>query len=265
MQTYRVLFLGDVVGKPGRRAVSEWLPALQEEFRPLFTIVNGENSAGGLGITPDIAQELFAQDVDVITGGNHSFNKRDIGPYIEKQPRLLRPDNMAKGVPGKGMVVVEKMGVRFAVINLSGRVMMDPQYGDPFQRFNELIEEAGTRHGLHDFHAEATSEKIAMGYHGEGRISAVVGTHTHVQTADECILRGGTAYITDVGMCGPVDSVLGMERELILRRFRTGLPEKFEVSSHPGVICGVVIEVEFDSGRAVSIQRIRREPEPSNF
>lgn len=260
MTEYQILFLGDVVGKSGRKAVQEWLPSLQDQFRPLFTIINGENSAGGLGITAEIAREFFEWGADAITLGNHSFNKRDIGKYMETEHRIVRPNNMSVHAPGTGVARIEKAGIKFAVANLCGRVSMDPQYGDPFaevDRFDAIIE---TPHRFLDFHAEATSEKIAMGYYCDGRFTAVVGTHTHVQTADETILDGGTAYITDSGMCGPANSVLGMEKELILRRFKTGMPEKFEVSDEPSVICGVVISVESDTGRAVSIERIRRGP-----
>jgi 2',3'-cyclic-nucleotide 2'-phosphodiesterase len=260
MTEYQILFLGDVVGKSGRRAVQEWLPSLQDQYKPLFTIINGENSAGGVGITAEISREFFAWGADVITLGNHAFNKRDIGTYMASEPRLIRPNNMAVGVPGTGITRVEKAGIKLAVMNLCGRVSMDPQYNDPFAEIERADKVIETPHRFLDFHAEATSEKIAMGYHCEGRFSAVVGTHTHVQTADETVLEGGTAYITDVGMCGPSNSVLGMNRDVILRRFKTGLPEKFEVSDEPGVICGVVIGVESDTGRAVSIERIRRGP-----
>ena len=248
------------MGKSGRVAVQEWLPSLIDQYRPLFTIINGENSAGGLGITAEIAREFFEWGADAITLGNHAFNKRSISQYMETEHRIIRPNNMSSNAPGTGITRIEKAGIKLAVANLCGRVSMDPIYGDPFaevDRFDAIME---TPHRFLDFHAEATSEKIAMGYHCEGRFSAVVGTHTHVQTADEIVLDGGTAYITDTGMCGPVNSVLGMERELIVRRFRTGMPEKFEVSDEPGVICGVVIGVESDTGRAVSIERIQRGP-----
>lgn len=253
---YTILFLGDVVGKPGRTAVQEGLPSLKNTYRPLFTIVNGENSAGGVGITPEIAEEFFKLGADAITLGNHAFNKREIVPYLEKNRPIVRPANMPEGVPGRGLAHVEKQGVRLAVINLCGRVYME-SYDDPFAASDRLVDGLQTPHVFVDFHAEATSEKIAMGWHLAGRATAVVGTHTHVTTADERVLPGGTATITDVGMCGPRDSVLGMDREIILRRFRTTLPERFEVAREPGVICGVVIDVEKDTGRAVSIARVR--------
>jgi metallophosphoesterase (TIGR00282 family) len=256
MSEYRILFLGDVVGRPGRTAVQQGLPSLIDSYRPLFTVVNGENSAGGVGITPDIAEEIYRAGADAITLGNHAFNKREIGSYLDSAKPIVRPGNMPSKVPGRGLCTVEKEGIRFAVLNLCGRVYMD-SYGDPFAEFDRLVELADTPHLLLDFHAEATSEKIAMGYHAEGRATAVLGTHTHVTTADETVLDGGTAYITDVGMCGPVNSVLGMDREVILKRFRTTLPQRFEVANEPGVISGVVIGVERETGRARSISRVR--------
>jgi 2',3'-cyclic-nucleotide 2'-phosphodiesterase len=256
LSTYNILFLGDVVGRPGRDAVAEQLPLLKLKHNPLFIIINGENSAGGLGITPAISEEFFKLGADAITLGNHSFNKRDIIPYLESGKPIVRPGNMAPTVPGKGLIQIQKQGVQLAVINLSGRVMMDPHYEDPFAWFDQYSKSLQTKHVFVDFHGEATSEKIAFGYHCEGRATAVVGTHTHVQTTDETILAGGTAYITDVGMCGPRNSVIGTDREIILRRFRTGLPEKFEVANEPGTVHGVVISVEKSSGMAKSIERI---------
>jgi metallophosphoesterase (TIGR00282 family) len=256
MSDYNILFLGDVVGRPGRDAVSEHLPALRAKHNPLFTIINGENSAGGLGITAAIAEEFIRAGADAITLGNHAFNKREISTYLDSGKPIVRPGNMASSVPGRGMIQIQKQGIQLAVINLCGRVMMDPHYTDPFAVFDDYHASLQTPHVFLDFHCEATSEKIGMGYHCEGRATAVVGTHTHVQTADETVLAGGTAYITDVGMCGPRNSVLGMDRNIIVRRFRTGLPEKFEVANEPGVISGVVICVEKVSGRAKSIERI---------
>lgn len=255
MSEYRILFLGDIVGRPGRDAVRECLPSLAASLAPDFVIANGENSAGGVGITPDIAEELWNQGVHAITLGNHAFNKREVYPYLDLDKPIIRPANIPDSAPGRGWAVVERGGIRLAVMNICGRVFLDG-YDDPFACFDRLIEQVGTPHVLLDFHAEATSEKIAMGYHADGRASAVVGTHTHVTTADECVLPGGTAYITDVGMCGPVGSVLGMDRDVILSRFRTTLPAKFEVARAPGVISGVLIGVERDTGRAVGIERI---------
>ncbi len=245
-----------MVGKPGRTAVREGLPSLQDQYQPLFTIINGENSAGGVGITPEIAEEFYKQGADAITLGNHAFNKREIGPYLETGKPIVRPANMPAAIPGKGVTTVQKEGIDLAVMNICGRVYME-SYDDPFAAIDQLLEGVTTPHRFLDFHAEATSEKIAMGWHCAGRMTAVVGTHTHVQTADENVLPGGTAYITDVGMSGPVRSVLGMDREVILKRFRTTLPQRFEVANEPGVICGVVVSVERESGRAVGIERIR--------
>ena len=244
------------MGRPGRTAVKEGLSALKQSHQPLFTIINGENSAGGVGITPDIAEEFYKQGADAITLGNHAFNKREIFSYLEKGKPIVRPINMPSATPGRGLIHVQKEGIELAVINLCGRVYMD-SYDDPFAAADELFSKIQTPHRFIDFHGEATSEKIAMGWHCNGRATAVVGTHTHVQTADERVLPGGTAYITDVGMCGPVDSVLGMDREVILERFRTTLPIRFEVQNTPGVISGVVIGVQRSTGRATSIERIR--------
>jgi metallophosphoesterase (TIGR00282 family) len=219
---------------------------------PTFVIVNGENSAAGVGITPEIADSLLKSGVDAITLGNHAFNKREINGYLDSGAPIVRPGNMPQRVPGKGVCHVERDGVRLRVVNLCGRVFMD-SYGDPFEWIEPHLDHA---HVFIDFHAEATSEKIAFGYHVDGRATAIVGTHTHVTTADETILPGGTAYITDVGMCGPVHSVLGMDKDVILHRFRTGLPTRFEVAETDGVISGVVIDVNKETGRALAIQRI---------
>jgi metallophosphoesterase (TIGR00282 family) len=256
MSSYTILFLGDVVGKPGRIVIKEGLPSLRDTYCPLFTIVNGENSAGGVGITSEIAEELFKLGVDAITLGNHAFNKKEVNGYLDSGRPIVRPANMPKRVPGKGVTSVMKDGIELAVMNVCGRVFME-SYDDPFKCVDDLFESLSTPHRFLDFHAEATSEKIAMGWHCNGRASVVVGTHTHVQTADERVLPGGTAYITDVGMCGPRDSVLGMDREVILERFRTTLPMRFEVQNTPGVICGVVIRVERETGHATSVERIR--------
>lgn len=256
MQTYRILFLGDIVGRPGRDIVKEGLPSLKNSYNPLFIIANAENSAGGVGITGAIAEELFGQGIDGITLGNHAFNKREIYSYLDSAKPIVRPHNMAVSTPGKGSVVIEKEGVKLLIANICGRVFLDG-YNDPFAAADEIMQNCDTPHVLVDFHAEATSEKIAMGYHLDGHVTAVVGTHTHVPTADETILAGGTGYITDVGMCGPINSVLGMSKDVILRRFRTNLPEKFEVANEPGVINAILIDVEYNTGRATAVQRLR--------
>lgn len=256
MSFYTILFLGDVVGKPGRDAVRAFLPGLLDQHKPLFTIINGENSAGGVGITPPIAEEFFEWGADAITLGNHWFNKRDIEDYLGSKKPIVRPGNLPPSVPGRGVCFVEKDKIKLAVVNLLGRVYMDPA-DDPFRWIDERLPDLGSPHVFIDFHAEATSEKIAFGWHVDGRVTAVVGTHTHVQTADERILPGGTAYLTDSGMCGPADSVLGMDLEVILRRFRTGMPQRFEVARGPSVICGVAVSVNKETGRAAAIERIR--------
>lgn len=244
------------MGRPGRVAVKEGLPVLHQRHAPLFTIANGENSAAGVGITPDISAELLDLGIDAITLGNHAFNKKEIYAYLDKEGRIVRPANVPPTVPGKGLIRVSKGGVDLNIINLCGRVFMD-SYDDPFRKADELLEQCVSPHVFIDFHAEATSEKIAFAWYLNGRVSAVVGTHTHVPTCDERILPGNTAAITDVGMCGPIDSVLGMDRDVILRRFRTGMHERFEVANNPGVISGVVIDVEKDTGRATAIERVR--------
>lgn len=250
--------MGDVVGKPGRQAVREALPSLVASYPSEFVLANGENAAGGVGITPEIAEELFGYGVDGITLGNHAFHKADICGYLDSGKPIIRPANQPPSTPGKGSMRLRKGSIELVVINLCGRAFMGP-YDDPFRAADALVAEAGTHHVLVDFHAEATSEKIAMAWYLDGRVSAVVGTHTHVPTADERILPRGTAAITDVGMTGSETGVLGMDREIVLRRFLTGLPARFEVAAGPGVISAVAINVNNDTGRAEGIERIRFE------
>jgi metallophosphoesterase (TIGR00282 family) len=238
------------------------LPELKATYQPRFVIANGENAAAGVGITPDIADDLLSWGVDAITLGNHAFHKREIYPYFELSKPIIRPANLPLGTPGMGRCQIERDGTLLAVYNLSGRVFLDG-YDDPFAKVDSLLKLEATPHIFVDFHAEATSEKVAMAWHLDGRVSAVVGTHTHVTTADERILPHGTAAITDVGMCGPENGVIGMDRATILKRFRTSLPQKFEVANGVGVISGVVIDVEMDTGRAVAISRVRIAPENS--
>lgn len=255
MSTYRILFLGDIVGRPGREAVSKSLPVLRDRLRPTFVVVNGENAASGVGITPDIADSLYREGVDAITLGNHAFNKRDIYAFLDQGKPIVRPGNLPEGAPGKGVCFVERAGVRLAVVNLCGRVFLDG-YDDPFAWADRHLPGFGTPHVLVDFHAEATSEKVAFGFHLDGRATAVLGTHTHVPTTDTRVLPGGTAYVTDVGMCGPYPSVIGVDKEIVLGKFRTSMPARFEVADEPGVISGVVIDVNKESGRATDIQRV---------
>lgn len=253
---YRILFIGDVVGRPGRQALERYLPELKEATQPLFLIVNGENSAHGVGITPDTADFIFKQGADAITLGNHAFRKREILSYLESNRPIVRPLNVPRGTPGRGSTTLQKDGIALIIANLCGRVYMDA-YNDPFEAFDQLIADSGESHLFIDFHAEATSEKLAFGYHAAGKATAVLGTHTHVTTADAQVLPGGTAYITDVGMTGPIQSILGMERSIILQRFRTALPAKFEVADERGVICAVSVDVQRNTGHAVGIRSHR--------
>ena len=256
MSTYRIMFLGDIVGRPGREIVLDKLSSLVNKHNPEFIIVNGENSAGGVGITPDIAESLYKEGVDAITLGNHAFNKNEVATYLDSGRPIVRPHNMPRGTAGKGLCQVRNGNITLNIINLCGRVFMDG-YNDPFEAIDDLLPECKGEHILIDFHAEATSEKVAFGFHVAGRATAVLGTHTHIPTADESILVGGTAYITDVGMCGPYPSVIGMDKDRVLHRFKTSLPTRFEVAEQPGVICGVLIDVLKVSGRATRIERIR--------
>jgi len=255
-----LLFVGDVVGRPGRRAVTQWLPALRRELRADFVVVNGENSAGGFGITPETFNEITGAGADVVTGGNHIWHTREAPALLDGEPRLLRPANYPAGAPGRGAAVFPSAaGPRVGVLNLEGRAFMQPLLS-PFEVGREAAERlrAETRVILVDFHAEATSEKAALAWHLDGRVSAVVGTHTHVQTADERILPRGTAFITDAGMTGPRDSIIGMSRESVLPRFLTLLPARFEVASGPAQLNGVLIEIDAEAGRAVRIERVAR-------
>lgn len=260
----RILFFGDVVGKAGREILQRRLPGLRKEHGADLVVVNGENTAAGTGITPGIAEELFRLGVDVITLGNHAWDKRDIIPYIDGEPRLLRPLNFPPGTPGFGSVVVRAGGSRAAVVSVHGRVFFPFYPDDPFRAALAEVERLRreTPVILVDFHAEATSEKVAMGHFLDGRVSAVVGTHTHVQTADAQVLPGGTAYVTDVGMCGPQHSVIGMDVGLALERFQSQMPVRLEVARGPAILCAVAIEVDAETGRAKSIQTIQ-EREPS--
>lgn len=257
-----ILFIGDVVGKPGRRALKEVLPALKKEFSPTFTVVNGENSAGGLGIEPSTADEIYAAGADVISTGNHVWGKKTIYPYLDaKAAKILRPDNYNRAAPGRGWTVWRaENGPSFGVINLVGRVFMSDLVDCPFAAAERLLSgEAGRADFiLVDFHAEATSEKTAMAHFLDGKVSVVVGTHTHVQTADERVLPGGTAYITDAGMCGPYDSVIGVDKESIVERFVTGLPTRFETAKGSAIVCGLYVGFDPASKQVVRLERISR-------
>ncbi|MDR7418357.1 MAG: TIGR00282 family metallophosphoesterase [Armatimonadota bacterium] len=252
-----LLFVGDVTGKPGRRILADRLPALRRAHGLDVVIANGENAAGGVGLTAGVAAELFAAGVDILTGGNHIWQNREAYDLLDAEPRVLRPANYPPGVPGRGAAVITTPGgARIGVLNLQGRVFMS-HIDDPFRAGREHARSlrASVPVVVVDFHAEATSEKVALGWYLDGRVSAVVGTHTHVQTADERLLPGGTAYITDVGMTGPRDGVIGMAREAILERFLTQLPTRFEVAPGPVQLNAVLIRVD-EAGRATAIERV---------
>ncbi|MEW6726121.1 MAG: TIGR00282 family metallophosphoesterase [Bacillota bacterium] len=257
----RLLFIGDIVGRPGRRAVKEFLPRLVSRLDVEFVIANGENAAGGNGLTGEVAQELFGYGINVLTMGNHVWDKKEILNFIEEEPRIIRPANYPPGTPGVGYGVFNtKRGAKVAVGNLSGRVFM-PDLDCPFRKADAILAEMAryTAVAVIDFHAEATSEKCALGWYLDGRASCVVGTHTHVQTADERILPGGTGYITDLGMTGPRDSVIGVKRELVIDRFLTQLPARFEVAGGPVQFNGLVVDIDQSSGKAVNVYRINEQ------
>ncbi len=256
---FRILFVADVVGRPGRAAVAALLPMLQAELEPHLTIVNGENSAGGFGITAATARELLADGADVITTGNHVWDQKQFVDEITQVDRVLRPYNYPPGAPGVGALLFDADGEEVLVLNLQGRIFL-PDLDDPFRAADEVLAaNPAPRIVFCDMHAEATSEKAAMGWHLNGRVSAVVGTHTHVATADARVLPGGTAYVTDVGMVGPRDSVIGVQKEAALRRFLTGMPHRFETASGVVTFNSVLVTISRRTGRATSIQRIDRE------
>ena len=249
----KVLFFGDVVGKPGRTALITRLPELRERFGAHAVIANGENATDGRGIRPSHAEALFEAGVDVITTGNHVWRQRDIYRYLDEEPRLIRPFNFLPSNPGRGLTVIDTAVGRLGVVNLSGDLYLEPARS-PFEVIEQALEELqGVRCVVVDVHAEATSEKVAMGWLLDGRVSAVIGTHTHIRTADARVLPGGTAYITDAGMCGPRDSVLGVKKELVIERMLTRLPVRFEVADGDVWLEGVAVEIGPD-GHAQSIE-----------
>jgi 2',3'-cyclic-nucleotide 2'-phosphodiesterase len=259
----RILFIGDIFGRPGRTIVQERLSELVKEHRIDLIIANGENSAAGFGITPPLAEELFELGVEVITTGNHVWDKREIMEYFQMANgnphsparRLLRPANYPPGMPGTGLYQGKKGDVPYAVLNLQGRVFMAP-IDDPFRLADQLLKEVTAKIILVDMHAEATSEKMSMGWYLDGRVTAMVGTHTHIPTADERVLPKGTAYITDVGMTGPYDSVIGVKKEAIMEKFLTSMPTRFEPATGDVRLCAVVIDCDETTGRARSIERL---------
>ena len=255
----KILFLGDIVGRPGREIIRNALDGFRRKKKIDFVVANAENAAGGSGLTPQMAEELFNGGINVITSGDHIWKKQEIYDFLEDSDRVVRPLNYPKGVPGKGSTVIDagKLG-KIGVINLVGRVFMEA-VDCPFERVREELEKLKKQTPviLVDMHAEATSEKIAIGWYLDGVVSAVVGTHTHVQTADEKILPGGTAYITDCGMTGPHDSVIGRKKEKILTRFITQMPTRFEVATEGLEMQGVLIEIDEKTGKAVTIERVQ--------
>ena len=256
----KILFIGDTVGKAGRAIVHQYLKQMQEEYQVDLTILNCENAAAGFGITPKIADEFFDWGIDVLTSGNHIWDKKEIMPYLDKNTRILRPANYPADNPGKGVTLLKtRSGEQAAVLNLQGRVFMPPT-DDPFRvadaELAKLPKEVKVI--FVDMHGEATSEKVAMGWYLDGRVSAVVGTHTHIPTADETILPGGTAFQTDVGMAGPFYSVIGVVKEDVIRRFLTSIPSSFESASQDARLNGVFVEVDSRTGKALRIERIHR-------
>lgn len=253
-----ILFIGDIIGKPGRRVLFELIDDIKREHEIAFTVANGENAAGGVGISPVVADELLGGGIDLLTTGNHVFRHKEIVHYLEREKRLLRPANYPPGTVGAGVWVGSgPSGHRLGIINLQGRVFLDP-LDCPFRAADAALAEMGdgVKIRIIDFHAEATSEKTALGWYLDGRLSAVIGTHTHVQTADERILPKGTAYITDVGMTGPADSVIGVDSQAAISRFTTGLPHSFKPAKHNLRLCGVVVSVDGKTGKAQGITRI---------
>lgn len=254
---FRLLFLGDIIGEPGRRAVVESLPLLKDERSLDFIVVNGENSAAGRGITPKISIDLLRAGAAVITTGDHVWDQRDIVPYLDTEPRLLRPLNYPPGTPGLGSIILDTPKGKVAVVNVQGRTFMQPPLDNPFLAMEAEVERLREETSVIfvDMHAETTSEKIAMGRFLDGKVSALVGTHTHTQTADEQIFPGGTAFLCDAGMCGPIESCLGREIDPIIKKFRTGRPVMFPVARGPVKMHGAIIDIDERTGRALRIER----------
>jgi len=254
----RLLFIGDIVGQPGRRAVTELVPRLREQHRLDLVVANGENSAGGSGITVRTAEEIFSGGVDIITSGDHLWDQKEVVQLLEHEPRFVRPLNYPPGVPGQGSTLFESEGLPpVGILNVQGRTFMPP-LDSPFQSALAEVERLGrsTRIIFVDFHAEATSEKAALARLLDGRVSALIGTHTHVQTADDQILPGGTAFLCDAGFTGPHESIIGREIEPVLRRFMTNTPQKFEVARERVRLQGAIVEIDNTTGKALSIQRV---------
>ncbi|MBI4398718.1 MAG: TIGR00282 family metallophosphoesterase [Candidatus Omnitrophica bacterium] len=256
--TLRVLIIGDIVGRPGRDACLQLIPYLKRERDIQFVIANGENIAGGSSITPDTVKDIFRAGADIMTLGDHTFRKKEALELVEKDARIVRPANYPPGAPGRGYTVAKwGSGIPIAIINLMGRVFMDP-LDCPFQKVSQILEDLREKVKIIfvDIHAEATSEKVAMGWYLDGKISCLYGTHTHIQTADERVLPKGMAYITDLGMTGPYESVIGREIEPVLYKFRTGLPAKYDVAARDMRLSGAIVEVDTETGRALHIERV---------
>lgn len=259
MDTIRILFLGDVVGEPGRKAVIAQLPVFKQEDQVDFIIVNGENAAGGRGITPKITIDLLRAGAAVVTTGDHVWDQPELAAFFPTEPRLLRPLNYSNGTPGHGSVVLPTAKGRVAVVQVQGRSFIQPPLDNPFRAATKEVDRLiadGVKTIIVEIHAETTSEKIAMGRLLDGKASLVVGTHTHVQTADETIFPGGTGYLTDAGMCGPEESILGRCIESVIWRFNTGMPTRFPVAKGPVRICGVIADIAVASGRCLAIRRV---------
>ncbi|NLL51262.1 MAG: TIGR00282 family metallophosphoesterase [Peptococcaceae bacterium] len=254
----QILFIGDIVGRPGREAIKSLLPAIKKEYKPALIVANAENASGGRGLTKDVAEELFANGLDFLTMGNHVWDQKEITKFIDNEQRLIRPANYPKGAPGKGYGFVYCNGFKIGIINLLGRIFLAP-LENPFSMVMSLINNIASETPIIivDFHAEATSEKVAMGWFLDGKVSAVVGTHTHIQTADARILDRGTAYITDVGMTGPRDSVLGIKKEIVINGFLTQMPARFEVASGLKQLNAVLIDIDEKTGKSRNITPIQ--------
>jgi len=254
----KILIAGDIVGSPGRTVFAQTAIRLRQQGKIDFVIANAENAAGGRGLTPKLADELFAAGADILTLGDHAWDQRELIPYMDQNERVIRPGNFPPGCPGRGWVRVEHDGLNITVINLVGRVFMNPA-DCPFRAADQILKQLppGPQVRIVDIHAEATSEKIAMGRYLDGRVTAVVGTHTHVPTADEGLLPKGTAYITDLGMTGPQDSVIGRELEPVLKKFITGMPHRFDIAKNKVILEGVILQVDNQTGRAKNIKRVR--------
>lgn len=252
-----ILVIGDIVGRPGRAIIKALLPKLQKENDISFTIANAENAAGGRGLTKDVKDELLGAGIDVLTMGNHVWDNKNIYSFIDDEPRLIRPANYPSDCPGQGYHVYNAgFNKKIAVINASGRIYLPP-LDCPFKTVMDILDDVCNiaDYSIIDFHAEATSEKLALGYYFDGQVTAVLGTHTHIQTADERIMPGGTAYITDLGMTGPINSILGMEKEPIIEKFLNGRPARFDVAAGPAQMQGVILQLEEENNKVLGIER----------